>query len=200
MTDLTKFREPLMKLLDLVYLIQKDISGVRLRSSIVLRKKEFVNQIDQVIELLNKDVEIVEKGIQNLKKWLFLRKNALNAIKNLYLSIETTLNDSKTDSELKERIRLFVQSAQQEFILSILYLEDLWREVEGTMNSMQKVASIMKVTHEKIDRYKQEYHLDPNEYTSYIDKLFNYLIEEKFDQFNELEKRIRNSILPVKEV
>lgn len=197
MTDLEKYKDSLSKLLELIYLIQKDISGVRLRSSLVLKRKEFSQQIDQVIKLLNKDVETVEKGMNDLKRWLALRKNSIKAIENLYSSVERTINDSKNVGEIKERLRMFGKSAQQEFVLRILYLEDLWnKDVQETMQSMQKVASIMKVTHEKIDRYKKEYELDSDELNSHIDKLFNYLIEENFDEFEALEKEIRDSILP----
>jgi hypothetical protein len=197
MADLNKYKESLNKFLDLVYLIQKDISGVRLRSTLVLQRREFSEQIDQVIESLNRDVELVEKGMKNLKRWLLLRKNALKAIENLYLSIDKTINDSRNEKEVKDRIRMFGKSAQQEFVLSLLYLEDLWnKDVEGTMNSMQKVASIMKVTHEKIERYKQEYNLDADELTSHIDSMFNYLLDEEFEKFEKLNQKIRDSILP----
>ncbi|MBD3227334.1 MAG: hypothetical protein GF329_04025 [Candidatus Lokiarchaeota archaeon] len=197
MTELERYKDSLGKLLELIYLIQKDISGVRLRSSLVLKKKEFSQQIDQVIKLLNKDVETVEKGINDLKRWLALRKNSIKAIENLYSSVEKTINDSKNIAEIKERLRMFGKSAQQEFVLSILYLEDLWnKDVQETMQSMQKVASIMKVTHEKIARYKKEYDLDSDELSSHIDTLFNYLIHKKFDEFEALEKKIRDSILP----
>lgn len=197
MADLSNYKEALNQFLDLVYLIQKDISGVRLRSTLVLQKKEFSEQIDQVIASLNRDVELVEKGMKNLKRWLLLRKNALKAIENLYLSIDKTINDSRNEKEVKDRIRMFGKSAQQEFVLSLLYLEDLWnKDVEGTMNSMQKVASIMKVTHEKIERYKQEYNLDADELTSHIDSMFNYLLDEEFEKFKELNQKIRDSILP----
>ena len=197
MSDINKYREALNKLLELIYLIQKDISGVRLRTSLVLQKREFTNQIDQVIKLLNNDVDIVEKGMKNLKRWLSLRKNTIKSIENLYISVEKTINDSNNKKEIKERLQMFGKSAQQEFILSLLYLEDLWhKDVEGTMNSMQKVTSIMKVTHEKIERYKQEYNLDSDNLNSYIDTLFNYLIQEKFDEFNTLEKQIKESLLP----
>ncbi|MHA1231430.1 MAG: hypothetical protein ACTSRP_18615 [Candidatus Helarchaeota archaeon] len=196
MAEIEQYKQALKRIMDLVYLIQKDISGIRLRSPIVLQRKEFSDQIDQVIEMLNKDVEQVEKGIKNLKKWLQLRKNALNAIENLYSSIETTIAESKNVDEIKDRLRMFLKSSQQEFVLSILYLDDIWREIESAMNSMQKVTSIMKVTHEKIERYKQEYNLDPDNLTSNIDTLFNYLLEGKFDEFEQLEKKIRDTILP----
>ena len=150
----------------------------------------------EVIELLNRDIETVANNIKKIKKWLNIRRNTLNSIKNLYSVIENTINDSKNVKEIKDRLRMFGKSAHEEFLLNILYLEDLWKEIEDTMNSMQKVASIMKVTHEKIERYEQEFNLEPDNLISSIDILFNYLIEGKFEEFDSLETKIRETILP----
>ncbi|MFX1299229.1 MAG: hypothetical protein ACFFD2_30750, partial [Promethearchaeota archaeon] len=88
------------------------------------------------------------------------------------------------------------KAAQEDFVLSILRLEKLWnQEIKEIMESMKKVISIMQVTHEKIIRYKRECNIQDS-VDSDIERLLDYLYNEKFDEFNKAEKEIRARLLP----
>ncbi|HUX98592.1 MAG TPA: hypothetical protein VMV49_03505 [Candidatus Deferrimicrobium sp.] len=197
--DDKKFSElidSLSKVLELVFLIEKDISGVRLRSASILLHDELRKQVEMVIGSIEEDMKKVETGINPLKKYFMLRKNALNSINNLTSSLEQMINESTSIEEIQESIRLFSKSAQEEFVLTILQLEKLWnQEIMDIMESMKKVISIMQVTHEKLIRYKRECNIQ-EDYGSDIGNLLEQLLKGNLEEFKKAEKDLRSRILP----
>ncbi|MHA1131659.1 MAG: hypothetical protein ACTSQI_12555 [Candidatus Helarchaeota archaeon] len=181
---------------EIVFLIEKDISGVRLRSSSILKHEELKNQVDMVLKTIEQDIKKVEQGVNPLKQYFDQRNKALNAINNLTSSLDKMINESKSPNEIREIIRLFSKDAQEEFVQMILRLEKLWNEeIKDLMESMKKVISIMQVTHEKIIRYKRECNIH-NTVDSDIGKLLDLLYTGNYEEFSKIEREIRSKLLP----
>lgn len=188
--------EALSKVLELVFLVEKDFSGVRLRSASILLHDELRKQVETVIKVIEEDMKKVEAGIQPLKKYFLLRKNALNALNNLTSSLKQMIDESTTVNEIQESVRLFSLAAEEEFVLTILQLEKLWnKEIMDIMESLKKVTSIMQVTHEKIIRYKRECNIQEG-LGSDLGTLLNSLLQGKLEDFKRGEKELRSRLLP----
>ena len=188
--------EALSKILELIILVEKDISGVRLRSASILMHDELRKQVESVIKIIDDDMKTVEAGINPLKKYFLLRKNALNAINNLTSSLEQMIDESGSVEEIRESVRLFSKAAEEEFVLTILQLEKLWnQEIMDVMESMKKVISIMQVTHEKIIRYKRECNIEEG-LGSDLGSLLDSLLNGKLEDFRKAEKELRTRLLP----
>lgn len=188
--------EALSKILELVFLVEKDFSGVRLRSTSILLHDELRKQVETVINVIEEDMKKVEQGIKPLKKYFLLRKNALNSLSNLEASMEQMINESTTVEEIQESIRLFSKAAEEDFILTILQLERLWnQEIMEIMASAKKVISIMQVTNEKIIRYKREANIKEG-LVSDLGTLLNHLLEGKLADAKKGEKELRSRLLP----
>lgn len=188
--------EALSKVLELVFLVEKDFSGVRLRSASILLHDELRKQVETVIKVIEDDMKQVEAGIQPLKKYFLIRKNALNALNNLTSSLKQMIDESTSVSEIQESVRLFSLAAEEEFVLTILQLEKLWnKEIMEIMESLKKVISIMQVTHEKIIRYKRECNIQEG-LGSDLGTLLNELLEGKLEKFKTGEKELRSRLLP----
>jgi len=188
--------EALSKVLELVFLVEKDFSGVRLRSASILLHDELRKQVETVIKVIEDDIKQVEAGIQPLKKYFLMRKNALNALNNLTSSLKQMIDESTSVSEIQESVRLFSLAAEEDFVLTILQLEKLWnKEIMEIMESLKKVISIMQVTHEKIIRYKRECNIQEG-LGSDLGALLNELLEGKLEKFKTGEKELRSRLLP----
>ncbi|MHA1266290.1 MAG: hypothetical protein ACTSRS_13740 [Candidatus Helarchaeota archaeon] len=188
--------DALSKVLELVFLVEKDISGVRLRSASILLHDELRKQVEAVIKVIEEDMKTVEKGITPLRKYFLLRKNALNALNNLISSLKQMIDESNSVEEIQESIRLFSKAAEEEFVLTIMQLEKLWnQDIMKVMDSMKKVISIMSITHEKILRYKRECNIKEG-LGSDLGALLNYLREGKLEDFKIHEKELRKRLLP----
>jgi hypothetical protein len=193
---LTDLKESLKKIADLIILIEKDISGVRLRSASILKHEELRKQVELVIQTIDDDIKKVEKGVNPLKQYFLLRNKSLNAISNLNNSLDKMVNESTSTEEIKEIIRLFAKDAQEEFVISIQQLEKLWnKEIKEIMESMKKVISIMQVTHEKIVRYKRECNIE-DDVESDIERLLDFLFDGNVGEFQKLEQELRTKLLP----
>ncbi|MFX1293659.1 MAG: hypothetical protein ACFFD2_02195 [Promethearchaeota archaeon] len=194
--NLTELKDSLKKVLELIFLIEKDISGVRLRSSNILKQEGLKEQVDIVIRTIEEDVKKVEMGVNPLRRYFLLRNNALNAINNLTSSLNKTINESKTIEEVREVIRMFSKDAQEDFVHTILQLEELWnQEIKEIMESMKKVISIMQVTHEKILRYKQECNIKDG-VGSDVERLLDLLFNGNIKDFEKKEHDLRTRLLP----
>jgi len=194
--NLTKLKDALKRVQELIFLIEKDISGVRLRSATILRHEELKKQVDSVIKTIEEDVKKVERGISPLKQYFFLRNKALNAINNLTSSLEKMIKESTSIEEIQETIRLFSKNAQEEFVVTLLQLEKLWNEeIMELMDAMKKVISIMQVTNEKIVRYKRECNIQGG-VDSDIGKLLDNLFSGNYEDFDRIEKELRAKLLP----
>lgn len=188
--------DEISKVLELVFLVEKDMSGVRLRSTSILLHDELRKQVEAVINVIEEDMKRVEKGINPLKKYFLLRKNALNSLNNLISSMKQMIDESTSVDEIQESIRLFSKAAEEEFVLTILQLEKLWNnEIMDIMESLKKVISIMQVTHEKIIRYKRECNIHEG-LGSDLGTLLNHLLEGKIEEFKRGEKQLRARLLP----
>jgi len=193
---LPNFLDALSKLLELIDLLEKDFSGVRVRSPSVLLKDELLSQVTEVIQKIKEDILIVERGIKDLKTWFLVRKQALNGITNLYSSIKKTLEESKSVEEIKDSLRMFSFSAQEDFIHNLIRLEKLWNEKVLTVTqAMNRVLSIMLVTQEKIGRYKKQLALDEKDLSNYLERILKTLVEKDLSSFEELEKKFRENII-----
>ena len=194
--NLTDLKVSLKKVADLIILIEKDISGVRLRSASILQHEELRKQVEMVIQTIDDDIKKVEMGVNPLKQYFLLRNKALNAISNLNNSLDKMVNESTSTEEIKEIIRLFAKDAQEEFVISIQQLEKLWnKEIKEIMESMKKVISIMQVTHEKIVRYKRECNIE-DDVESDIERLLDFLFDGNVGDFRKLEEELRAKLLP----
>ena len=194
--NLLELKNSLKQILGLTFLIEKDISGVRLRSASILEHEELKKQVEIVIATIEEDIRKVEHGAPPLRKYFFLRNKALAAMNNLISSLEKTISESKSTEEIKEVIRLFSKDAQQDFVVTILQLEKLWnQEIMDIMESMKKVISIMQVTHEKIIRYKRECNIQDG-VSSDIERLLDYLYNNNFEEFRRAEQELRSRLLP----
>lgn len=194
--NLSELKNSLKRVLELIFLIEKDISGVRLRSTSILEHEELRKQVEMVIQTIEEDIKKVERGVNPLKKYFLHRNKALNAINHLTSSLEKTINDSTTTEEIREIIRLFSKDAQGEFVLKISQLEKLWnQEIMEIMESMKKVISIMQVTHEKIVRYKRECNIQDG-VESDIERLLDYLYNGDFEEFKKAEEELRTRLIP----
>ncbi|NVM55513.1 MAG: hypothetical protein HWN66_17530 [Candidatus Helarchaeota archaeon] len=188
--------DALSRVLELVFLVEKDFSGVRLRSASILLHDELRKQVETVIAVIEEDMKKVENGIKPLKRYFQLRKNALNAINNLISSLKQMIDECNSVEELQESVRLFSKGAEEEFVLMILQLEKLWnQEIFEIMDSMKKVISIMQVTHEKLLRYKRECNIKEG-LGSDLGKLLEDLLEGKLEEFKKGEKDLRTRLLP----
>ncbi len=197
MSDELKDLKGLLKRVEeIIFLIEKDISGVRLRSTSILKHEELKQQVDAVIKTIEEDVKKVELGVNPLKQYFNQRNMALNAINNLTASLDKMINESKSVDEINEIIRLFSKDAQEEFVQMILRLEKLWNEqIKELMESMKKVISIMQVTHEKIIRYKRECNIQDT-VDSDIGLLLDLLYNGKYEEFKKIEQELRAKLLP----
>ena len=195
--NVAELKDSLDRILDLAILIEKDISGVRLRSPEILKQEQLKEQVELVIKSIEDDMKKVENGINPLKKYFSLRSNALSSMDNLIASLKDVI-ESKTlkSDEIKESVRLFSKAAQEEFVLTIIQLEKLWNtDIMDIMDSMKKVISIMQVTHEKIIRYKRECNIQ-EDLESDLGNLMEYLLKGDRDGFKKAEKSLRARILP----
>ncbi len=194
--NLSELKNSLKKVMELIFLIEKDISGVRLRSVSILMHKELQDQVNAVLKTIEADIKKVEDGVNPLKKYFLLRNKALNAINNLTSSLDKMVNESTSVEEIREIIRLFSKDAQEEFVLTLVQLEKLWnQDIMDIMDSMKKVISIMQVTHEKIIRYKRECNIQDG-VESDIERLLDYLFQGKIEEFKTAEQELRNKLLP----
>jgi uncharacterized phage infection (PIP) family protein YhgE len=194
--ELKDLKGLLKRVEEIIFLIEKDISGVRLRSTSILKHEELKQQVDAVIKTIEEDVKKVELGVNPLKQYFNQRNNALNAINNLTSSLDKMINESKSVEEINEIIRLFSKDAQEEFVQMILRLEKLWNEqIKELMESMKKVISIMQVTHEKIIRYKRECNIQDT-VDSDIGRLLDLLYKGKYEEFKKIEQELRSKLLP----
>ena len=190
------FIESLKKLQEIVYVVEKDFSGVRLRSTAVLMKEELKDQINLVIKKIQDDIEIVENGINPLKIWFKLRKEGLNAITNLGQTIQKLIEDKAGSDEISETLRMFAFSQQEDFAHSILKLEKLWAEdISDILSAMKRVTSIMQVTMEKIDRYKQEIGFNDENLENHLEALLAALHEKNLDKFNKIYEELNNTLI-----
>lgn len=188
--------DAISKVLEIVFLVEKDISGVRLRSASILLHEELRKQVETVIQVIEEDMKKVENGINPLKNYFLLRKNALNALNNLISSLKQMIDESTSVEEIQESIRLFSKAAEEDFVLTILQLEKLWnQDIMDVMDSMKKVISIMQVTHEKILRYKRECNIKEG-LGSDLGGLLDNLLKGELKAFNEGEKVLRTRLLP----
>jgi len=187
----------LNKVLELVLLIEKDISGVRLRSPDILKQEQLKEQVDLVIKSIEEDMKKVEQGINPLRNYFQLRNNALNSISNLISSLKDTIeSEALAPDDIKESIRLFSKAAQEDFVLTINQLEKVWnQDIMDIMESMKKVISIMQVTHEKIIRYKRECNIQ-EDLSSDLGTLLDYLLKGNREAFKKAEKSLRMRLLP----
>lgn len=194
--NLDKEFEALKKLQEIVYIIEKDYSGVRLRSTAVLLKEELQDQIDLVIRKIQEDIEIVEKGINPLKIWFKLRKDGLNAITSMGKSLKKMIDDEAGAEEISETLRMFAFSQQEDFSHSIVKLEKLWAEdIADVLSAMKRVTSIMQVTMEKIERYKQEIKFNDENLANNLELLIQALHDNKIDEFNKLYDELNSSLI-----
>ncbi len=194
--NFTETIEAVSKILELVFLVEKDFSGVRLRSTSILLHDELRKQVETVINIIEEDMKKVERGIPPLKKYFLLRKTALNALSNLIASLEQMINESTSVEEISESIRLFSKAAEEEFVLTILQLEKLWnQEIMDIMEAAKKVISIMQVTHEKIIRYKRECNIKDG-LGSDLGILLNFLLEGNLTEAKKAENDLRTRLLP----
>ena len=194
---LNDLKGSLNKILELVLLIEKDISGVRLRSPDILKQEQLKEQVDLVIKSIEEDMKKVEQGISPLKNYFQLRNNALNSISTLISSLKDTIeSETLAPEEIKESISLFSKAAQEDFVLTINQLEKLWnQEIMSIMESMKKVISIMQITHEKIIRYKRECNIQ-EDLSSDLGILLDYILKGNKEAFKKAEKALRARILP----
>jgi hypothetical protein len=194
---LNDLKGSLNKILELVLLIEKDISGVRLRSPDILKQEQLKEQVDLVIKSIEEDMKKVEQGINPLKNYFQLRNNALNSISTLISSLKDTIeSETLAPEEIKESISLFSKAAQEDFVLTINQLEKLWnQEIMSIMESMKKVISIMQITHEKIIRYKRECNIQ-EDLSSDLGILLDYILKGNKEAFKKAEKALRARILP----
>jgi hypothetical protein len=194
---LNDLKGSLNKILELVLLIEKDISGVRLRSPDILKQEQLKEQVDLVIKSIEEDMKKVEQGINPLKNYFQLRNNALNSISTLISSLKDTIeSETLAPEEIKESISLFSKAAQEDFVLTINQLEKLWnQEIMSIMDSMKKVISIMQITHEKIIRYKRECNIQ-EDLSSDLGILLDYILKGNKEAFKKAEKALRARILP----
>ncbi|MDD1777253.1 MAG: hypothetical protein LUQ65_03720 [Candidatus Helarchaeota archaeon] len=191
-----ELKEQLNRVLELAILIEKDISGVRLRSPDILKQEQLKEQVDLVIKSIEEDMKKVENGIPPLKKYFALRSNALSSMGNLIASLKDAIDSTLKSDEITESLRLFSKAAQEEFVLTIIQLEKLWnQEIMDIMESMKKVISIMQVTQEKIIRYKRECNIQ-EDLESDLGNLMDYLLKGEMGKFKEAEKDLRSRILP----
>jgi len=189
-------QEALLKIYEIVYIIEKDYSGVRLRSTAVLLKEELQDQIDLVIRKIQEDVEIVENGINPLKIWFKLRKDGLNAITTLGKSLKKLIDDKAGDEEISETLRMFAFSSQEDFSHSIVKLEKLWSEdIADVLSAMKRVTSIMQVTMEKIERYKQEIKFNDENMANNLELLVQALHDKKIDEFNKIYEELNSRLI-----
>jgi hypothetical protein len=194
--NVTELKDALNRILELAILIEKDISGVRLRSPDILKQEQLKEQVDLVIKSIEEDMKKVENGITPLKKYFSLRSNALSSMGNLIASLKDSIDSSLKAEEITESMRLFSKAAQEEFVLTIIQLEKLWnQEIMDVMESMKKVISIMQVTQEKIIRYKRECNIQ-EDLESDLGNLMEYLLKGDIGKFKRAEKDLRNRILP----
>ena len=186
----------LSQVLELVNLLEKDYSGVRVRSPSVLLKDELLEQVTEVIQKIKEDILIVENGIQDLRTWFMVRKQALNGITNLHESLKKTMEESKSIEEIRDSIRMFSFSAQEDFVHNLIRLERLWNEkLLNVTTAMNRVLSIMLVTQEKIGRYKKQLELDEQDLSNLLESILKSLIEEDLSNFHEIEKKFRENII-----
>ncbi len=186
----------LSKVLELVSLIEKDFSGVRVRSPSVLIKDELLEQVEEVIKKISEDIAIVERGIKDMKTWFVLRKQALSGINNLHHSLKKTVDEAGSTEEIKESIRMFSLSAQEDFIHNIFRIEKLWNDsVLNVTQAMNRVLSIMLVTQEKIERYKTQLDLDEQDYSNILERLLKSLLEKNLSNFTEIENQFREKLI-----
>ncbi|MHA1376842.1 MAG: hypothetical protein ACTSRG_00545 [Candidatus Helarchaeota archaeon] len=194
--SISNFIDALSKVVELVDLLEKDFSGVRVRSPSVLLKEELLSQVTEVIQKIKEDILVVESGIKDLKTWFMVRKQALNGITNLHDSLKKTLEQSKSVEEIKDSVRMFSLSAQEDFVHNLLRLENLWNErVFSVTQAMNRVLSIMLVTQEKIGRYKKQLALNENDLSNYLEKILKSIIEKDLANFSEIEKKFRENII-----
>ncbi|MFX1450047.1 MAG: hypothetical protein ACFFCM_04330 [Promethearchaeota archaeon] len=186
----------LSKVLELVSLVEKDFSGVRVRSPSVLIKDELLEQVEEVIKKITEDIAIVEGGIKDMKTWFILRKQALSGINNLHHSLKKTIDGSKTVEEVRESIRMFSLAAQEDFIHNVFHIEKLWNDsVKQVTQAMNRVLSIMLVTQEKIERYKTQLDLDEQDFSNIIERVLKSLLEKDLSNFIEIEKDFREKLI-----
>ncbi|NVM03005.1 MAG: hypothetical protein HWN67_11750 [Candidatus Helarchaeota archaeon] len=184
------------KVLELVSLIEKDFSGVRVRSPSVLIKDELLEQVEEVIKKISEDIAIVESGIKDMKTWFILRKQALSGINNLHHSLKKTLDEAGSAEEIKESVRMFSLASQEDFIHNIFHIKKLWHDsVMNVTQAMNRVLSIMLVTQEKIERYKTQLDLDEQDYSNVLERLLKSLLEKNLSNFIEIEKDLRTKLL-----
>lgn len=194
--DVGELKEHLNRVLELAILIEKDISGVRLRSPDILKQEQLKDQVDLVIKSIEEDMKKVENGISPLKKYFALRSNALSSMETLIASLKDAIDSTLKSEEITESLRLFSKAAQEEFVLTIIQLEKLWnQDIMDIMESMKKVISIMQVTHEKIIRYKRECNIQ-EDLESDLGNLMDYLLKGELGKFQKAEKDLRGRILP----
>lgn len=186
----------LSKVLELVSLIEKDFSGVRVRSPSVLIKDELLEQVEEVIKKISEDIAIVERGIKDMKTWFVLRKQALSGINNLHHSLKKTVDEAGSTEEIKESIRMFSLSAQEDFIHNIFRIEKLWNDsVLNVTQAMNRVLSIMLVTQEKIERYKTQLDLDEQDFSNILERILKSLLEKNLSNFTEIERAFRDKLI-----
>lgn len=194
--NVAELKDALNNILELAILIEKDISGVRLRSPDILKQEQLKEQVELVIKSIEEDMKKVEIGINPLKKYFSLRSNALSSMGNLVSSLQDAVISELKSDEIKESLRLFSKAAQEEFVLTIIQLEKLWnQEIMDIMESMKKVISIMQVTQEKIVRYKRECNIQ-EDLESDLGNLIEYLLKGDMEKFRKAEKDLRARILP----
>ncbi|MHA1784981.1 MAG: hypothetical protein ACTSVY_14060 [Candidatus Helarchaeota archaeon] len=186
----------LKKLQEIVYVIEKDFSGVRLRSTAVLLKEELQDQINLVIKRIQEDIEIVEGGINPLKTWFRLRKEGLAAITNLSATIKKLIDDKVGADEVSETLRMFAFSQQEDFSHAIVKLEKLWaEEIADVLSAMKRVTSIMQVTMEKIERYKEEIGFNDENLTNQLEMLLDALYKKDSKKFLELYEKLNSTLI-----
>lgn len=186
----------LSRVVELISLIEKDFSGVRVRSTSVLIKEELLEQVQEVIKKISEDIEIVENGISSLRTWFTVRKQALNGITSLHESLKKTMEESTSVEEIEDSLRMFSFSANEDFIHNLVRMEKLWNEEVLTVTqSMNRVLSIMLVTQEKIERYKNQLKLNEEDLSNSIEEILKSILEKDLSSFDEMESQFRERLI-----
>ena len=157
---------------------------------------ELNNTIKKIINYEFAEYVWVCGEIQDLRTWFMVRKQALNGINNLHESLKKTMEESKSVEEIKDSIRMFSFSAQEDFVHNLMRLEKLWnRKLLNVTTAMNRVLSIMLVTQEKIGRYKSQLELDEQDLSNLLERILHSLLEDDLSNFNDIEKKFRNNII-----
>jgi len=100
--NVAELKDSLSNVLELAILIEKDISGVRLRSTDILKQEQLKEQVELVIKSIEEDMKKVENGINPLKKYFALRSNALSSMDNLIASLKDAIESKLKSEEIRE--------------------------------------------------------------------------------------------------